>query len=150
MESNDRAHRPATHTRGSLRMWLALATPPLVWFAAQSAGYFFVSWACARLNGEWLLHAIALVSTALCVGAGLLAFALLRDVGPSGGDDRDDRVHRTRFLARLGIAGAIIFALIVVVQWIAIAILDPCMQYPRSPFTPDARAPSEIADYELA
>jgi hypothetical protein len=129
---------PALHGRGSVRLWLALATPPLVWFAAQNAGYFFVSWACARTNGEWMLHAIAVVSILLCLGAGLLSWAVLRDVGHRGNDDHDDRIQRTRFLGRLGIAGAIIFSLILIVQWIAIAIHDPCMPYPRSRFTPDA------------
>ena len=129
---------PALHGRGSLRLWLALGTPPLVWFAAQNAGYFFVPWACARNNGEWLLHGIAIAALLLCVGAGLLSLAVLREIGVAGDDDHDDRIQRTRFLARLGIGGATIFALIMIGQWIAIAILDPCMPYPRSPFTPDA------------
>ena len=129
---------PATHTRGSARLWIALATPPVVWFAAQNAGYFFVAWACARRNGEWMLHGIAIVALMLCVGAGLLALAVLRQIGAGGDDDHDDRIQRTRFLARIGAGGALLFALIIIGQWTAIAILDPCMPYPRTPFTPDA------------
>lgn len=123
---------------GSARLWFATGAPAVAWFAALNAGYFFVSWACARQNGEWLLHAIAAVSMALCIAAGLLSLALLRSVGMHGGDERDDRIERIRFLARIGIAGGIIFALIIGVQWIAIAIQDPCMPWPRSRFTPDA------------
>jgi len=119
-------------------MWVALSAPPLVWFAAQNAGYFFVSWACARLNGEGMLHGIAAVSTLLCIGAGLLAWSELRRVGARGADEHDGPEQRMRFLARIAIAGAIIFSLILIVQWIAIGIQDPCMPYPRSPFTPDA------------
>lgn len=137
-EGERAAHPPATRKSGSARLWLALATPPLVWFSAQNAGYFLVAWACARLNGEWVLHAIAAASVALCVAAGLLSLTLLRDVGARGEDDRDDRIQRVRFLARIGVAGAIIFTLIILVQWIAVAMLDPCMPWPRSRFTPDA------------
>ena len=126
------------HGQGTARMWVALSTPPVVWFAAQNAGYFFVSWACARQNGEWILHGIAIVSIALTVGAGLLAWSELRHVGHRGPDDHDDHDQRMRFLARIAIAGAVIFTLILLVQWIAIAIQDPCMPWPRSRFTPDA------------
>lgn len=129
---------PALHGRGSLRLWLALGTPPLVWFAAQNAGYFFVAWACARTNGDRVLYGIAIAALLLCLGAGLLSLSILRDIGASGDDADDDRIQRTRFLARIGVAGAVIFALILIGQWIAIAILDPCMPYPRSRFTPDA------------
>ena len=140
---------PALQGRGSWRLWVALGLAPLAWFAAQNAGYFFVPWACARANGEWVLHGIALAALALCIASGLLGLALLRTVGAGGEDHRDDAVQRVRFLARLAIAGSILFALIMITQWIAIALLDPCMPYPRSPFTPDARSAVEAIDYAL-
>ena len=136
------------HSEGTLRLWLALSAPPVAWFAAQSAGYFFVPWSCARTNGEWILHGIALTALLICIASGLLALGVLRDIGAHGADDHDDRIQRTRFLARLGMLGATIFALIMIVQWIAIGILDPCMPWPRSPFTPDAALP--LVDYLLA
>ena len=125
-------------SRGRLRLWLALGVPPVAWFAALNLAYFFVAWACMRENGELVLHAITLGGLAASAAAGVAAWGMLTDVEPKGQDDHDDRPSRTRFLSRLGLAGAIVFSLILVVQWLAILILEPCMPMPRSRFSPDA------------
>jgi len=120
------------------RLWVALGLPPVAWFTAQNLGYFFVSWTCARQGGELALHAIALGGTGVCAFGGWLAVAVLRQVGAGGPDEKDDADERTRFLARLALAGAIVLGLIVLAQWLAVLILEPCLPMPRSPFTPDA------------
>ena len=127
-----------TLSSANARVWIALGIPPLAWFAAQNVGYFFVAWACARRGGELVLHAISLGGVAACLFAGWLAWGVLRDIGPRGDDDHDDPLQRTRFLGRLAIAGALILALIVVAQWMAVLILDPCVPMPRSRFSPDS------------
>jgi hypothetical protein len=120
------------------RVWLALGIPPVAWFAAQNVAYFFVSWACARRGGEVVLHAIALGGVAACALSAWLAWSVLREIGARGDDDHDDGIQRTRFLCRLAIAGAIVLGLVVVVMWLAMVILDPCLPMPRSRFSPDA------------
>ena len=128
----------ALRSRGSTRLWLALALPPLAWFVALNAAYFFVSWTCGRDGGTVLLHAITLGALAVAVAAGTLAWGLLRDVGSDGDDGIDDRPSRTRFLARLAVAGATVFALTLIAQWLEILVLDPCATRPRLRFSPDA------------
>ena len=128
----------ALHRKGSPRLWLATGAPPVAWFAALNAAYFFVSWACVRTNGELILHLITGGALVVCIAAGLAARSILSSIGARGADDDDSRVERTRFVARLALAGALIFSLALVTQWIAILLQDPCMPWPRNPFTPDA------------
>ena len=128
----------ALRRSGSARLWLATGAPPVAWFAALNAGYFFVSWACARTNGETILHLITGSALLVCLAAGLAGWSILTRIGATGADDEDDRVERTRFVARLAVAGALVFSLALVTQWIAILIQHPCMPWPRNPFTPDA------------
>ena len=151
MERKERIAGPAElRPAGGRRLWFALGGPPLVWFAAQNAGYFFVSWACARAGGSLVLHAIAAVSIGACAFAGWVGYELLRDVGARGEDDHDDSLHRTRFLARLAIAGALIFALLLLVQWLAIGIIHPCDPMPRGRFSPDAfREAADLLAYAV-
>ena len=138
----------ALRSRGSSRLWLVLGVPPLAWFAALNAAYFFVSWTCRRQNGELVLHAIVLVALAGCIAAGVGALSLLRDVGAGGQDDHDDRQSRTRFLGRVGLFGATIFALAITAQWLAVLILEPCIPLPRERFSPDAlRPPAQVLPY---
>lgn len=137
-ERSEGARVEALRSRGSTRLWLALALPPLAWFVALNAAYFFVSWTCARDGGAVLLHAITIGALAVTVAAGVLAWGLLRDLGSDGDDGIDDRPSRTRFLARLAVAGAAVFALTLIAQWLAILVLDPCATRPRLRFSPDA------------
>ncbi|HEX6589156.1 MAG TPA: hypothetical protein VF039_09040 [Longimicrobiales bacterium] len=123
---------------GSARLWFATGAPAVAWFAALNAGYFFVSWACARRNGEAILHLITGGALLVCIAAGLAAWSILARIGARGGDEHDDRVERTRFIARLALAFTLVFSLALVTQWIAILIQHPCMPWPRNPFTPDA------------
>lgn len=135
------ALRPA----GSARLWTALALPPVAWFAALNAAYFFVSWTCGRDGGSLLLHAITLAALGLAIGAGALGWGLLRDVGRDGDDGIDDQPSRTRFLAWLAVAGAATFALVLIAQWLAILILDPCATRPRLRHSPDALRSTDAA-----
>ena len=137
-EQHDAEPLKALRKKGSARLWFAAAAPPIAWFGALNAGYFFVSWACARTNGELILHLITGGALLVCIAAGFAAWSILAGIGAGGADDHDDRVERTRFVARVALAGAIIFSLALTTQWIAIVIQDPCMPWPRNRFTPDA------------
>lgn len=123
--------------RGSTALWFALAAPPTAWFCAQSAGYFVVPHACSARQ-SLPLHLIAAVAIAIIAGAGYTGFGIWRESGALPSDDEATPTDRSRFLAELAMGGAALFGLTLIGQWIAIAILGPCIPLPREPFTPDA------------
>lgn len=120
------------------RVWLGLAVPPTAWFVALNAGYFMVSWACDHTVGRVLIHMVCLAMLAATAAAGLGARGVWRDLGRRWAAPTADPVDRARFLAALGVLSATLFALAIILQWLAVIALDPCDPSPRFPLFPEA------------
>lgn len=113
---------------------LTILTPPVAWFTALSASYVIVPWACGSAVGAAALHLVSIVTLLAAAGAGVLAWT----AGPGAGGEwpGGSPAERNGFLALLGMFSGALFALIILVQWMAVLILDPCPPVPRLPLSP--------------
>jgi hypothetical protein len=99
-----------------VRAWPALILAPLFALTAQIVGYALVTPAC-QYSRVWPVHVSFLVFLALCVATTLSAWASLR-------------AARREFLPLAATWSGAFFSLVVAVQWLAIAIISPCMHSP--------------------
>lgn len=109
------------------RLRTALWLPPAAWFLALVGTYALVPWACTNAVGRAGLHLVSL-GTLTLVGAGLLAAWKSRHAAGGGRPDQEESAAEPgRFLPTLALLVGVLFAAIIVVQWIAILLLDPCV-----------------------
>jgi hypothetical protein len=65
-------------------------------------------------------------SLLLVIGGGLIARREWRRSGATWGNGEAGPIGRTRFLAGMGMLAGLLFALVIIAQWIPSFILDPC------------------------
>jgi hypothetical protein len=109
-------------------LWLGLFAGPAGLLVAQQGAYALAPRACETGNTA-PLQAMALAGL-IVVGLGAwLAWRGWWDTGAGGPTDTaDPKLARARFLSLLGLLSAPLFALLIVSQWVTIAVLDPCGQ----------------------
>src|SRR4051794_31026057 len=107
-------------------LWLGLFAGPTGLIVAQEGAYALAPRAC-QTGSTVPLQAMALAGLiVVAIGAGL-AWRGWRDTGAGGPTDTPDpKLARARFLSALGLLAAPLFALLVVSQWVLVALLDPC------------------------
>jgi hypothetical protein len=108
-------------------LWFAVFGAPAAWFVSLVAGYFSVHDAC-RHQSIVLPLTISLVALAISATSGIGGRALY-------GDAREHA--RTRFLAEISMMSGVVFSLIIVLQLLAILVVPPCRDRPRTPASPD-------------
>ena len=97
---------------------------PAGWFLSLGAGYFMVPAACSRETEVGLhllmLGAVVVILTGIVCGLRLRRSAVAQVDGGHAG-------RRDRFLGDVGLMTSTLFLLLVLGQWTAIIILQPCM-----------------------
>jgi hypothetical protein len=99
-----------------MRAWPALILAPAFALAAQIIGYALVTPACQH-DKAWPIHLSFLLFFALCVATTLSAWASLRTA------------HR-EFIPLAAVWSGAFFSVVVLVQWVAMFIVSPCMHSP--------------------
>jgi len=112
---------------GLLLLSLGVLLPFLSVLAAQGILYMSLPWACAGQH-RLPLHVIPVASLGVIAWCGVTALGGWRRAGGSGETEHDSVLGRSRFLALLGVAAAVFAALIQLVMWLPIFIIDPCMR----------------------
>ena len=122
----DRGPRAFTRWPGLLSLSLGVLLGPVVALTNQVLIYSANMWACG--HGErGSMHLIPLLCLTVAVGAGLTARRDWRSVG--GAHDEDATVEqRARFIAMLGMAVSAFSAAVIVAQWAAILVFEPCVR----------------------
>lgn len=110
---------------GLLAMTFGLVGPPLALLFNEETAYALVPWACNR-GASWVLHLVPLGYALVIALAGFIAWRDWRETGGGHDDDDATTLHRTRFIALMGLGSAALFGLILLGQWLAIAMIDPC------------------------
>ena len=105
-------------------LWTAVLGGPAVALAGLEVLYLLVPWSCR--NRAWPLHAAAAAAALLVLGAFLLSWRSWRSVDRGWPGDGEGAEDRARFLAVVGMLSAAVSFTVVLAQWIAILVLNPC------------------------
>jgi hypothetical protein len=100
-----------------MRTWISIAATPSIALATLGAGYALAQPACAARSVAWLHGLFALALIACCA---LTALGAWPPAGSSAPDAHD------RLLRRLALGCGVFFALTLVMQWVAVFLLEPC------------------------
>ena len=118
---------PFTRWPGLLSLSLGVLLGPVVALANQQLIYTVNMWACGH-RMQAAMHVVPILCLVGTIGAGVTAYRDWRAVG-GGVEDENATVHtRTRFLSMLGIAISVFSSMVVIAQWTAIFVFDPCMR----------------------
>ncbi len=112
---------------GLLSLSLGVLLGPVIALTNQELIYAADTWTCGH-GYRGTMHLIPLLCLAITIGAAITAY---RDWRASGGgvEEEDATVDaRTRFLAIMGIGISIFSSLVIIAQWAAIIVFNPCMR----------------------
>jgi hypothetical protein len=113
--------------RGLLSISLGLVLGPTVALVNQQLIYSVNMWACGR-GQHGVMHIIPALCLVVVAGAGIGAYLNWVAVGRGLEDEYDSVATRTRFAALLGMAISLFSAIVILAQWAAIFVFDPCMR----------------------
>ena len=99
-----------------MRAWPALILAPAFALAAQLIAYALVTPACQYAKA-WPMHLSFFLFFALCAATALGAWGSLRTA-------------QREFLPLAAVWSGVFFSVVVLVQWVAMFIVSPCMQSP--------------------
>jgi hypothetical protein len=106
------------------RLWAGLLAGPVGWFLAFLGVYAQAPGACGHHAGR--LHGLILVGL-IVAGAGTgLAWTTWKAAGGAPSPKDEGVVARARLLSTLGLLGGCLFSLLIVAQWLAVAMLTAC------------------------
>ena len=98
------------------RTWPALILAPLFALASVGVGYALVTPACQR-STAWMLHVAIAVFFVLSAASALSAWFSLQ-------------AARRAFLPLVSTCSGALFSLVILLQWVAMFIVPPCMHSP--------------------
>jgi len=106
-------------------IWTGVLLPPLAFLFNLEVAYALVPTACSSRN-LLLVHLVHLMSLLLSLFGGFTALRYWRLSGATWPGGAGGRLSRTQFMSGLGMLLALLFATVIVAQWIPSFILDPC------------------------
>lgn len=110
-----------------LGLSLGVVAGPIAALLNQQFMYMVNMWACGR-GMQAVIHIVPALCVLVTLGAAYVARRHWRAVG-GGVDDEDASIAtRTRFVAIVGIAVSLFSALVILAQWSAAFVFDPCMR----------------------
>jgi hypothetical protein len=116
-----------TRWPGLLSLSLGILLGPLIALVNQEAIYSVNMWSCGH-GISATMHIAPAVCLAIAIGTAAMAYRDWRAVG-GGLEDEDGTVEtRTRFLSLLGVTISVFSSLVILAQWAAIFVFDPCMR----------------------
>jgi len=98
---------------------------PVLALTNQELIYAVTTWACGHRMGA-LTHIVPAVCLCLSIAATLLAYRTWSSVGRGTDDEPATLESRARFLALLGTAIGAFSSAVILAQWAAIFVFDPC------------------------
>ena len=110
-----------------LRLSLGVLLGPVIALANQQTIYSTNMWACGH-GAHAVMHVVPAVGLLVSIGVAMLAYRDWSAVGRGTQDETDGAEARTRFVALLGISASLLSSLVIVAQWAAIFVFEPCMR----------------------
>jgi hypothetical protein len=120
---------PEVFTRwpGLLRLSLGVLLGPTVALINQQGIYSVNMWACGR-GMRATMHIVPVLCLLVTLWAAWSAYSDWTAVGRGVEDEAATIATRTRFLSLVGIAVSLFSSLVILAQWAAIFVFDPCMR----------------------
>jgi hypothetical protein len=112
---------------GLMRLTVGWVGGPIAALANQQLTYVANMWACGH-GHHGVLHVIPLICLAAAIGVGVLAYRDWAMVGRGVEDEEATVATRSRFVSLLGMAMSALSALVILAQWLAVFVFDPCMR----------------------
>jgi hypothetical protein len=116
-----------TRWPGLLSLSLGWTLGPVVALVNQQLIYAADMWACGR-NQWFAIHIIPLLCLIVCVATTVTAFRDWKAAGGGVDEEAADVATRTRWAAIVGIAVSAFSSLVVIAQWAAVFVFQPCMR----------------------
>ena len=113
--------------RRSVPIWLGLMAPPIAALLHVVAGYPIEHSACA-MHTLVPFHVFTVCLLAVVGVAGLASRKEWRRRGSENPGDGPPPDGARRLMALMGVLGAVLFAFIIVVQWLPTTLLPPCVR----------------------
>lgn len=121
-----RRDRHFREPRGVMALGFAILGGPIAWSIALTAGYPLVAVSCDA-ETTLPLHLLLAVMLLVSIASGVVALREWRRAGRGWSNEGGGTLARSRFAAVLGLLSSGLFALVIVAQWLAVLLLDPCM-----------------------
>jgi hypothetical protein len=106
----------------NLSLWIGILLPPAAWSIAMEAIYLTNDYSCYGAGVAGWSHLSAALGVVLCIIGGVIAWTQL----PERAGNDSASLTRDRFMANLGIVLSLIFALLIVAQWLPMLVGIPC------------------------
>ena len=112
---------------GPAARWVGVLAGPLATLTQLQVNYALVRWACDS-GRERYLHVVALAALLVTIAGGLLSWRNWRLAGGGWEEDGAGVIPRSRFMALVGVLLNLHSALVVIAQWIAVFVYNPCQR----------------------
>lgn len=126
-EPASRGVQAFTRWPGLLSLSLGVLLGPVIALTNQELIYAANMWTCGH-GHRGTMHLIPLLCLVVTVGTAFTAFRDWRATGGGVEEEAATVAARTRFLAIMGMGISVFSSLVVIAQWAAILVFDPCMR----------------------
>jgi hypothetical protein len=119
--------KPPSAPLTTIALWTGLFLAPAAWGVHLQFVYAASQQVCKKNLTSVTLNSASAICLALAVISGLLAtwnWFMAGATWPS--DERSDLIARRRFLSAEGMLTALLFAVVIGAQWLALVYLPPC------------------------
>ena len=106
-------------------LWAGVLLPPLAFLSNLGLGYALVPRECVSTN-PLVIHLTHLVFLLLAVFGGWIGWREKQGPHYEPTGDPEGSAGRVALMAKAALMGGVMFSLVIVAQWIASVMLDPC------------------------
>jgi len=104
-------------------LWAGVLVGPMAALIQLQVNYALVLWSCSH-HSTLPLHVVSALALFLTIVVGLLSFQIWQRV--SIGEDGAGPAARTKLMTVIGMLISILMSLVIIAQWLAVFIHDPC------------------------
>lgn len=123
METNAATSLKSDATIGEL--WAGVLVGPMAALLQLQVNYALVLWSCSH-RSTWPLHLVSVIALLATIVAGLLPYRIRQRLRAD--EDGLGPAARTKLMAVVGMLISILSSLVIIAQWMAVFIYDPCQR----------------------
>ena len=105
--------------------WVGLFLAPAAFFTHLQGRYALVPWACA-MNGWIWIHVVDVLALAVALVGAFVAWRTWQRAGREEPSEAGGAMPRTRMMGVMGVGTSLMFALVLLGQWMTSFFFNPC------------------------